>query len=208
MVTKVCSKCKRELAIKMFAKDKSKVDGYYSSCKLCKNLYYDNRYKEIKKENYFMNVEIEREKGRNHYHQNRKERLECTKKYNKEHKEEKLAYNRIYYKNYLCDNIKYRLSRAIRTKIVRTIKKGSKNRQRWEFLVGFTAEQLKKHLERMFKSGMSWSNYGKWHIDHIKPISAFDYNDYRDHTFKVCWSLNNLQPLWAKENMSKGGISV
>jgi len=205
VITKVCSKCKQELTIEMFNKDKSKIDGYYSSCRLCKKSYYNNRYKEIKKANYLRNVGVERKKARGRYYENREVRIAKTKEYNKEHKEEKLKYQRIYNKKYLYNDIKYRLSRAIRTKIVRTIKKGSKNRQRWELLVGYTVEQLKKHLENLFRPGMSWSNYGKWHIDHIKPISAFDYNDYRDQTFKICWSLENLQPLWAKDNISKGG---
>ena len=50
---------------------------------------------------------------------------------------------------------------------------------------------------------MTWDNYGEWHIDHIIPISYFDYSSYDDETFKICWDLNNLQPLWAKDNLIK-----
>ena len=50
----------------------------------------------------------------------------------------------------------------------------------------------------------SGDNYGKWHIDHIKPISSFNINGINSDDFKKCWSLNNLQPLWAKDNLQKG----
>jgi len=50
---------------------------------------------------------------------------------------------------------------------------------------------------------MTWLNYGKWHIDHKKPKSLFKYNSYNEQAFKDCWSLANLQPLWAHDNISK-----
>lgn len=79
-------------------------------------------------------------------------------------------------------------------------------RPHWENIVGYTVQELKEHLESQFKDGMSWENYGKygWHIDHIIPISLWKYNSYGDREFKQCWALANLQPLWAKENKSKG----
>jgi len=82
----------------------------------------------------------------------------------------------------------------------------NKNGRGWELLVGYTVIQLKKHLEKNFKHGMSWNNYGKngWHIDHIIPQSAFNFEKPEDIDFKRCWALKNLQPMWAKENISKG----
>ena len=64
-------------------------------------------------------------------------------------------------------------------------------------------KELMKHIEGLFDLGMSWENYGKWHIDHIIPIAAFSYTSTHDAEFKKCWSINNLRPLWAKENQSK-----
>jgi hypothetical protein len=54
-------------------------------------------------------------------------------------------------------------------------------------------------------AGMSWDLllHGKIHIDHIVPISFFRYEKIEDQEFQYCWSLNNLQPLWAKDNLSK-----
>lgn len=50
---------------------------------------------------------------------------------------------------------------------------------------------------------MNWGNYGKWHIDHIKPICSFKINSYEDQAFKECWALQNLRPLWALDNLKK-----
>ena len=50
---------------------------------------------------------------------------------------------------------------------------------------------------------MSWENYGKWHIDHIIPRVYFNIQELGDEEFQKCWSLENLRPLWAKDNIMK-----
>ena len=80
---------------------------------------------------------------------------------------------------------------------------GEKHGRRWETLTGYTAEDLRKHLESQFKEGMTWDNYGKWHIDHIIPLSRLYIDGTDDPTFKFAWSLSNLQPLWKKDNLKK-----
>ena len=66
-------------------------------------------------------------------------------------------------------------------------------------------EDFVQYLENLFTKGMSWENYGKWHIDHIVPIKYFiDNYDFSDFEIqKICFHYSNLQPLWAKENISK-----
>jgi hypothetical protein len=49
---------------------------------------------------------------------------------------------------------------------------------------------------------MSWDNYGKWHVDHIRPCASFDLSD-KEQVLQ-CFNWRNLQPMWASENMSKG----
>ena len=86
---------------------------------------------------------------------------------------------------------------------IRLSLKGMKCGRSWESLVGYTLVDLKSHLESLFVASMNWDNYGEWHIDHIIPQSRFNFNDAEDIDFKLCWSLDNLQPLWAKDNIYK-----
>lgn len=67
----------------------------------------------------------------------------------------------------------------------------------------FSMAELKTHLEAQFKPGMTWDNYGQWHIDHIIPDSYFNYDKMSDMGFLDSWSLNNLQPMWASDNHKK-----
>ena len=71
-------------------------------------------------------------------------------------------------------------------------------------LLGYTKYELKDHLESQFTDGMSWDRFNEIHIDHIRPVSSFNYTTTECEDFKKCWALNNLQPLWAKDNLSKG----
>jgi hypothetical protein len=69
-------------------------------------------------------------------------------------------------------------------------------------LLGCTTKEIMTHLELLFADGMTWENYGEWHIDHIKPCSKFDLTDEQEQL--ECFNYKNLQPLWAKDNLSKG----
>ena len=71
----------------------------------------------------------------------------------------------------------------------------------------FTKSELTRHFELRFKPGMTWANAGEWHVDHIRPLSSFRLAN-PDGTedlqeIRRANDLKNLQPLWAKENLSK-----
>lgn len=66
--------------------------------------------------------------------------------------------------------------------------------------LGYSALDLKNHLQSLFVDGMSWYNHGEWHIDHKKPVSKFS----KETKPSIVNSLSNLQPLWAFDNLSKG----
>jgi hypothetical protein len=61
------------------------------------------------------------------------------------------------------------------------------------------------HIEAQFQPGMTWQNHGQsgWHFDHIVPLSAFDLTD-EEQLRKGC-HYTNVQPLWAADNIRKGG---
>ena len=130
----------------------------------------------------------------------------CTDDYNKKwmekNKEKRKIYNRKYQREKLRNNLIYRLSHNIRKSVWYSLK-GNKNGKHWEDLVGYTQEDLRRHLEKQFKDGMNWSNYGKWHLDHIIPMSLFNITGVKSKGFKKCWALENLQPLWEKDNFKK-----
>lgn len=84
--------------------------------------------------------------------------------------------------------------------------KAATKKHGWQEAVGYTVDDLKRHLERQFVRGMSWDNYGTdWHIDHIVPVKDFSFSSTDDPEFKACWALTNLRPLWATDNLTKGG---
>ena len=68
-------------------------------------------------------------------------------------------------------------------------------------LIGCSISDLVKHLENQFIEGMSWKNYGKWHIDHIRPCASF--NLLNEDEQRACFHYSNLQPLWAIDNLKK-----
>jgi len=97
------------------------------------------------------------------------------------------------------------LEYSVRARINLTITRGTKKSGVWKIL-GYSREDLTAHLERLFEPGMSWDNYGRggWHIDHVVPVSAFNYTEPGHIDFRRCWALDNLQPMWEAQNLSKG----
>lgn len=69
-------------------------------------------------------------------------------------------------------------------------------------LIGCTASDLRRHLEIQMDSGMGWHNYGKWHVDHIRPLASFDLRD--PAQVREANHYTNLRPLWAVDNLRKG----
>lgn len=83
--------------------------------------------------------------------------------------------------------------------------RGRKAGRSWEAIVGYTLGDLMQHLERQFLPGMTWENRAKWHIDHIVPLVGFTFDGPDDPEIARAWSLSNLRPLWAGENIRKSG---
>ena len=81
----------------------------------------------------------------------------------------------------------------------------SKGGQSWQALVGYSIAELCVHIERQFLPGMTWENRKDWHVDHITPLSSFEYTKPTDPEFRRAWALPNLRPLWARDNIRKSG---
>ena len=135
---------------------------------------------------------------------------DCKNHHNKQYRQENLEKERERHKKYdqkrLKTDPKFKLDKNMSRSIHKCLKsKGlSKKETGWQKAVGYTVEQLKEHLEKQFDDKMTWENQGTyWHIDHIKPKSLFEYDSIDHPEFKKCWSLDNLQPLEAIENLKK-----
>lgn len=109
-------------------------------------------------------------------------------------------------KDRLKNNTHYKLKRNISNGIWCKLSRhrGFKKDQNVINCLPYTIEELKNHLEKKFTKGMSWSNYGEWHIDHKIPDSSFNYSSTKDEEFQKSWALSNLQPLWWRDNLIKG----
>lgn len=91
--------------------------------------------------------------------------------------------------------------RRIRTAVGRSLR-GRRPVGAFRYLP-FGFEELMAHLERQFVRGMSWENYGEWHVDHVVPLAQFGDMAIGTASFQRAWALTNLRPLWAKDNLRK-----
>ena len=125
----------------------------------------------------------------------KKRNPELIKQYNKSQNTKKLQRK---YRKYPINKIKHNLRRRMRD----LLNKAREEKMSVSGLIGCTSFQFKEHLEKQFKRGMTWSNYGTyWHVDHILPCAAFDHTDKKQ--VAQCWHYTNLRPLRALENMLK-----
>lgn len=190
-IDKKCSKCGIVKPVNEFCKSKHRIDNLNSYCKVCSSI--------LRKNNHNKNNENNTRWAKNNP-EKRKIILERYKLNHPDRLKETIKKSNTKIRNTPKGHLNSVFSRDINAAL-----RGTKSNRSWQDLVGYTLEQLKKHLEKQFKDGMSWDNYGKngWHIDHKTPISVHNYNNPEDTDFKKCWALKNLQPLWAKENLIK-----
>ena len=156
-----------------------------------KRYYGKNREKRLK---YFSDWQKENRDHLNNYHK------EWREKNIDKHRENK----RTYQKTRKANDPLYKLISNFRTAIYQVLKEKNvqKNGHYFEILK-YTPEQLIEHLEKQFTEGMTWNNYGLWHVDHKYPISLYDIKEIGDEEFMKCWGLGNLQPMWGEENIRK-----
>lgn len=231
MELKVCAKCKVTKTVDNF--HICKRNGYRSRCKDCKRsddkLWRENnkdldriskkKWRDDNKE--YMRIYYLSNKGkidayiREYYLNNREDIKNSRKEYYYKNRELSINNSSEYYESvknselFIKKRREYMRNRYSKYPYIfahRNILKRhlllicEKKINRTEEMLGYSSEDLKLHIESLFRDGMSWSNYGEWHIDHIKPISKFDKNE----STKIVNSLDNLQPLWAYENLKKG----
>ena len=155
-----------------------------------------NRIKKLKKKWYNEHKEYCNQKTKKYY-QIHKDKIKIWKqKYGLKNRKK---LNKIRVDKRKTD-INFRILCNLRIRIWKVLKGINKSKHTLE-LLGCSLDFLKQHFESKFIPGMSWSNYGKWHIDHIKPCASFDLSKPSEQ--KKCFNYINLQPLWALDNLRK-----
>lgn len=111
----------------------------------------------------------------------------------------------------LAERVRWRAKSAKRKRYDRAVRKGLADSQALRkpspvlAELGYDGQILKQHIERQFSRGMTWEKLkaGQIHIDHIVPLKEFDLRDPDQE--RAAWALTNLRPMWAAENIAKGG---
>lgn len=197
---KFCNNCEKSKTLSCFNKMTRAKDGLQSKCKVC-FLEYRNASKDKMKE-YLVLYRTENknkilDQQREYKAKNKDTISRKNKSYAKNNREKINLYVRTKTNNCIDFKIKNNLRSYIKAKL--RLRKTNSSLQHLEYKIS----DLMKHLETKFQDGMTWENHGifGWHIDHIKPLCLFDFTD--ENQIKKAWALENLQPLWAKDNLTK-----
>ena len=198
---KKCSKCGLEKELFNFSLLHSNKDGLKTKCKNCikeyrdsnseKTKYYRDKYSILNKEKVL--------ESKNQYANKNKEIINIKKSEYRKNNREKI--NKQRKERSIVDSL-YKLTESLRSRI-RIAFKSSKWKKdiNTQKLLGCDYETAMKHIENQFIEDMSWENHGKWHIDHKIPLSSATSEE---ELINLC-HYTNLQPLWATDNISKGG---
>jgi hypothetical protein len=189
---KLCCRCKEIKNVTEFNKAKRNKDGLANACRKCSSIYnkqwrINNSETCLKSREKWLKNNLDRRKEytKNYYKNNSDKYKEYTKNYKKER-----------YKN----DILFKLSCKLRHFIWKSLnKKQQIKSKKCLDVLGCSLNELKQYIESQFVEGMTWENYGEWHIDHIKPL-------YLGENEEEIYKLNhysNFQPLWAKDNLKK-----
>lgn len=191
--------------------DKNKEELKIGNREYFKEYYKNNKNKEIERKKKWALNNPEKIKSIQKRHRNTEQYKINSRKYYLENKDKIInrqkewAKKNNYYHNYnkkrkRVDSL-YKLTCNIRTRIYQYAKGIKKYDNKTTIdLLGCDYNKLKEHLEEQFIDNMCWDNYGEWHIDHIIPLVSADNEN---ELIELC-NYKNLQPLWAKENLSKG----
>lgn len=223
--SKACLTCGITKELEEFSKDKNRSDGHHGYCKVCSRIRYKEysvrckvsiaarqkvsnkkckvkrsatkkAYQEKNKEEYLAYLKVYREKYREELNSKNRE-------YEKKHREYLNTYKKEYRKKRREEDEEYNIRCILRARITSALKNNTKTGSSLQYL-GCDIAIAKAHIEAQFEPWMTWENHGlyTWHIDHIVPICNFNMLDEEER--KLAFHYTNLQPLSAKDNLTKG----
>lgn len=206
---KRCAKCGEEKPKSEFGNAPRRTDGKRPYCKPCHaagNRKWRETYPDRSasaSENWRKNnMDRVAERARKYYHQDPEMFRERSAQWRAENPElARLVHLKATRKRRKRPDV--RIHDAVGNRLRACIKSGKDYIKSFD-LLEFDLEELMRHLERQFQKGMSWDNFGEWHIDHIIPLSSFEIENWQSPDLKAAWHITNLRPIWASENLSKG----
>lgn len=155
----------------------------------------------LKKREYSRKWRIQnKEYGKTYLKKWSKENTDKIKEYNKKNYKKRTDYSKNYSKSRRKIDPMFKLKMNLRNLIKNgLINQGYSKRSNTYKIIGIPYDEFKSYIENQFKDGMSWENYGEWHLDHKIPISSASSEE---EAYNLCY-YENFQPLWAKENLEK-----
>lgn len=200
---KKCYKCQIKKEYSEFSKDKSRPDGYDNRCKECSKKYrkkIKNKLKDYYEKYNAQNIEYIKEYRRKYYKENKQYFKNYNKNNSKTYIKDKNKTN-TYLKNKRKSDPMFKMKSYLRNRTCAAFKFHSwKKGGSTEKLLGADYKIVHKHIESTFIKGMTWDNYGEWHIDHKIPLASAS----TEIELKTLCHYTNLQALWAEDNIRKG----
>lgn len=200
---RVCTKCKTEKDEAEFGKKPAAPSGLHSWCRMCLRLANRDHYRR-NHEGICAERRTNRDRAliaeRRYEEKNREKRRAAERERAPKRREHKNAYRR----QWLAGSASHRIGNSLRATMAHAVRRQLAGEYPSFDLVGCSVIQLIAHLEAQFQPGMSWDNYGfrGWHIDHKRPCASFDLS--KESERRQCFHYSNLQPLWWRDNISKG----
>jgi hypothetical protein len=196
-----------EKELSYFPKDNRCSFGYRNKCKKCTNEEQRIRrknnlekYKATRKIYYYKNIEKIRKEKKISNDKYKDSKALYDVQYRKKHKEKIAEYKKNWDKNQMKNNILYRIKKNLRRRVHHALKGNNKSKSTMK-LIGCTPEFFKNYIESLFIEGMTWDNYGEWHIDHIIPCFTFDLTIPEEQN--KCFNYSNQRPLWKTDNLKR-----
>lgn len=209
---KICCKCNQEKELNNFCFDKTRADQLNPWCKECAAAF-GKAFREknseklsIKgKERRKRDIEKVLKREKVNRERNREKCLESGARWKRENREANNATSRVYARERKKVDVSYKLRSYLTSRLWEVLRhqKATKS-SRTIILLGCSIEEFRTHLESQFTEGMTWDNYGEWHVDHKKPCAAFNLSKEEDQ--RICFHYTNMQPLWKEENIKKSSF--
>lgn len=127
--------------------------------------------------------------------------IERKRVWRENNREKHLSTSRAYDARQMKENIQRRLSKNLRHRLRKAMLGETRGLSAVRDL-GISIDDFRAWIESQFADGMTWDNYGDWHLDHIRPLALFDLSN-DDDVLAAC-NYKNIQPLWAIDNIKKG----